>query len=106
MLIPMNIASYLIGKIDSFIVGRAGGAATLGVYGFAADLSTMLTSDLMKYINRALYPSYTAIGHDRSRLAEAYLVSLSATLIISVAFGAGLYAVRRISSRSCWDRSG
>jgi PST family polysaccharide transporter len=66
----------------------------LGVYNFATELSTMLTTDMMVYIQRALYSGYAALREDRSMLAEAYLLSLSGTLIIGVAFGAGLYAVR------------
>lgn len=92
-LVPLNICFYLAAKVDSFVVGRIAPAPTLGIYNVAADLSTMLTSDLTTQIGRALYPSYAKLTDDYAKLRDAYLKSLSGLVIVNVAFGLGLFAV-------------
>jgi O-antigen/teichoic acid export membrane protein len=92
-LVPLNICSYLAMKVDSFVVGRIGPAATLGIYNMAAELSAMLTSELTAKIGRALYPSYATLTSERARLREAFLTSFSALVIVNAAFGLGLLAV-------------
>jgi len=92
-LVPLNICSYLTAKVDSFVVGRIAPVSTLGIYNVAADLSTMLTSDLTSQIGRALYASYAKLTDDYTKLRDAYLKSLSALVIVNVAFGLGLFAV-------------
>jgi O-antigen/teichoic acid export membrane protein len=91
--VPLNVFFYLASRVDAFVVGRMGPAPVLGVYNVAADVSTMLTSDLTSQVGRALYPSYATLVHDAAKLREAYLHSLSLLVIVNVAFGLGLLAV-------------
>lgn len=91
--IPFFVAAFLTSRIDAFVVGRLAPAATLGVYNLSAELSTMLTSDLVRQLGRALNPSYAKLLDDRKKLIEAYLNSVSALATISIAFGFGLFAV-------------
>lgn len=91
--IPFFIAAYLTMRIDAFVVGRLAPAATLGVYNLSAELATMLTSDLVNQLGRALQPSYAKLLHDRDKLVEGYVNSVSALATISIAFGFGLFAV-------------
>jgi lipopolysaccharide exporter len=93
VMIPLNVAFYFTSRVDSFVVGRLGTAAVLGVYNVAAELATMLTIDLMQQISRGLYPNFAALLNDRPKMIEAYLTAISALVTISVAFGLGLWAV-------------
>lgn len=91
--IPFFIAVFLTSRVDAFVVGRLSPAATLGIYNLSAELATMLTSDLVRQLGRALNPSYAKLLEDRKKLVEAYLNSVSALATISIAFGFGLFAV-------------
>jgi lipopolysaccharide exporter len=91
--IPFFVAVFLTSRVDAFVVGRLSPAATLGVYNLSAELATMLTSDLVRQLGRALNPSYAKLLEDRKKLVEAYLNSVSALATISIAFGFGLFAV-------------
>jgi len=91
--IPYFVAGYLKARIDSLVVGRQAPAAVLGIYNLSAELATMLTSDLVLQLGRALTPSYAKLLDDRRKLVEAYLNSVSALATISIAFGFGLFAV-------------
>jgi lipopolysaccharide exporter len=93
VMIPLNAASYLTARVDTFVVGRMSTAAVLGVYNVAAELATMLTIDLMQQISRGLYPNFAKLLHDRPKLIEAYLGAMSALATVSIAFGLGLWAV-------------
>ncbi len=95
VMIPLNAAYYLTGRVDTFVVGRMSAAAALGVYNVAAELATMLTIDLMQQISRGLYPNYAKLTGDQPKLVEAYLGSLSALATVSIAFGLGLWVVSR-----------
>jgi O-antigen/teichoic acid export membrane protein len=92
-IVPLNIFFYLSTRLDSFVVGRIAPAATLGLYNVAADLSTMLTSELTAQVGRALYPSYATVREEVGKLREAFLHSFSMLVSINVAFGLGLFAV-------------
>jgi O-antigen/teichoic acid export membrane protein len=94
-MLPLNIFFFLSARADSFVVGRIASTAALGIYNIAAELSTMLTSSLTTQIGRALYPSYARLAGDIAKLREAYLDSLSALVIVNVAFGLGLFTVSR-----------
>ena len=93
VMIPLNVAFYFTARMDSFVVGRLGTAAVLGVYNIAAELATMLTFDLMQQIARGLYPNFAKLLNDRPKMIEAYLSAISALATLSVAFGLGLWAV-------------
>ena len=93
VMIPLNIAYYFTARVDTFVVGRMGSAAVLGVYNIAAELATMLTIDLVQQISRGLYPNFVKLLDDRPKLIEAYLGAISALATVSIAFGLGLWAV-------------
>lgn len=91
--IPFFVAAYLTMRVDAFVVGRLAPAAVLGIYNLSAELATMLTSELVNQLGRALQPSYAKLLHDRKKLVEGYVNSVSALATISIAFGFGLFAV-------------
>ncbi len=91
--VPFFVASYLMSRVDALVVGRSAPAALLGIYNLSAELATMLTSDLVGQLKRALIPSYAKLLYDRKKLVEAYLNSVSGLAIMSIAFGLGLFAV-------------
>ena len=94
-IVPLNIIFYLNQRADVFVVGRVASTPMLGIYHVAADLSSMFTHGLMMQVSRALYPSYATLIHDLPKLRAAYLNSVSALCILSIALGLGLFAVSK-----------
>lgn len=91
--IPYNVGFFLSGKTDVFVVGRIAGAASLGVYNVAAELTSIFTREVVGTLGRGLLPNYAKLAGARDRLTEVFLTVLGATSGLAVAFGLGLAAV-------------
>lgn len=78
-------------QIDTFVIGRQLGAASVGIYNKALNLtgrlSDMLTSTIF---GNVLFPSYAKIQDDRPRLTRAYLKSTKMVFLMIVPVSVGL----------------
>ena len=78
-------------QIDTLIVSRNLGAASVGVYSKAFSLTTRLSDMLTTSIfGNVLFPSYAKIQDDKRRLSRAYLKSTNMVLLIIVPVSVGL----------------
>lgn len=84
-----NFVSFLRKRSVDFIVGRALGAAPLGVFTIGAEIANLPSTEMVAPINRVLFPSYVKIADDPERLRAGYLETLSfiALLILPVCIG-------------------
>ncbi len=88
-----NTLQYLNQRFDSWVVAGISNAATFGLYNIALELSRMIINEITTPVNRALYPAYAKISHDREGLAEIYLNTLGIIITLYFALGIGLHMV-------------
>lgn len=88
----VDVGQAFAHEIDYLFIGRVLGAAPLGQYTIAFRLPELLIVNLSIVAGVVLFPAYAQL--DRSRLADAFLVSLryTALLVLPVAVGLGLLA--------------
>jgi O-antigen/teichoic acid export membrane protein len=91
--IPYNLAFFLTGKADVFLVGRIASSAMLGIYSVASELAAMVTREIVATVGRGLLPNYARLARNREQLSQAFLNVLNATWSVCVALGIGLAAV-------------
>ncbi|MEZ5934206.1 MAG: lipopolysaccharide biosynthesis protein [Alphaproteobacteria bacterium] len=89
-----NILLFFRNRADRLVIGKLLGAATLGVYSLAFDLSNMVTSELMAPVRRALYPGYARLAAEPARMRAMFVDVFALTLWIGapLPIGIGLLA--------------
>jgi O-antigen/teichoic acid export membrane protein len=82
-----GIFHYLAQEGDNIFVGRMLGAQSLGVYQMAYKISLLPISEVGDVVSRVIFPVYTRISDDRSRLRNAFIKSTIAITVPSVLLG-------------------
>ncbi len=86
-----GLLKFFQNQIDTFIVGRQLGAASVGLYSKAFNLTTRLSDMLTTSIfGNVLFPSYAKMQDDKPRLARAYLKSTNMVFLMIVPVSVGL----------------
>ena len=86
-----GLLRYAQGQISTLVIGRQLGAASVGIYNKAVNLTGRLSDMLTTSIfGNVLFPSYAKIQDDRPRLARAYLKSTKMVFLMIVPISVGL----------------
>lgn len=89
-----QILGFVRTQGDTWYVGRFFGAADVGFYSKAYDLTTNFTNMLTRGVfGSVLFPSYAKIQDDRPRLARAYLKSTNLVFLLIVPFALGMVII-------------
>lgn len=89
-----NVVSFIRSRLDTFVVGKMAGTTPLGYYNVAYEISNLATTELIWPISRVLFPGFAKLEGDHKRLANAFLASLGAMVLLGapIAVGIGLTA--------------
>lgn len=88
-----SVSGYASQQLDKLVVGRRDGAAMLGAYSIADQISAMPTSELLAPISRALFPAMAAIQGDQERLRRVFLLALGIQSMLALPAAIGLALV-------------
>jgi O-antigen/teichoic acid export membrane protein len=91
--VTVNILSFFLQRGSDLIVGRGLGSGPLGIYSIAVEVASLPTSELVAPINRAVYPAFSKIAHDRPQLKQEYLGVMSVIALVAIPMAMGLAAV-------------
>ena len=78
-----SILIFLITQGDDAFVGKFLGATMLGFYQMAYRISNMPATEITHVISQVMFPAYSRIQHDISKLREVYLKILQVTAFLS-----------------------
>lgn len=92
-LVMNNILQFLNGRAAELVIGRFGGAGTLGVYTIASEISTLPTTELVAPINRAAFPGYARVSQDKEALRNSFLNVISMIALFALPAGIGISLV-------------
>lgn len=92
-LTAVDVGSAIAHEMDYLFVGRVLGPASLGLYTIGFRLPELLIINLAIVAGNVLFPAYALL--DRSRLREAFLVSLRSTALIVFPMAVGLGVLAR-----------
>lgn len=86
-----SILSYLNENIDDFIFARVAGTYNLGLYHTAYTLGHKANYEFAKSINHSILPIFTKISEDFNRLKNAFVKSLTATILLTTALSLPIF---------------
>jgi O-antigen/teichoic acid export membrane protein len=88
-----NLLYFLSNRGAEFVIGGRSGAAALGTYNVAYELSNLPTTELVHPVMRAAFPGYAKLSQDKARIAAMFLDIFGMTALIAVPAGVGLACV-------------
>ena len=88
-----NFVGFLWNRGADFIIGRALGPASLGIYSLAYEVSNLPSTEMVAPINRVLFPSYVQLADDFERLREGFRATLGLIALVILPASIGLAAV-------------
>lgn len=87
------VLSAVGGSLDRLILGRWLGAATLGIYDMALNLSNLPASHISGLVNQLTFPSFARIQGDPAALRRALHKTIRHVSLLSVPLAFGMLAV-------------
>ena len=91
-----KIINYLSANLDTMIIGRFFGPATLGLYSVSYQLVTVPLTKINPVVTRVAFPLFSQIQSDESALKQAYLKLLTSLALLTLPLLATLAAVAPI----------
>lgn len=91
-LVLNNTLYFIRHRAAAFVLGRFGGTPAVGLFTVAYEISHLVTSELVAPINRAVFPGYAKMAHDRGELRKGYLQVMSVIAVISIPVATGIAA--------------
>lgn len=89
-----SIINFMHTNFDRFIIGRILGANPLGYYSKAYDLTAQTFNQLIRNVLRSvLFPSFSKINDDKSRLVRGFVKSLRFVLLLTMPMAFGIMAL-------------
>ena len=88
-----NFAVRIAQQTDYFLISRLHGVASVGFYSNAQMLASLPTVELVMPISRALFPGFSSLVNEPTRLRDTYLQALSGLLTLALPMAVGLVFV-------------
>ncbi len=92
-IVPMRIASTLLGTTASFLVAGLGNSATMGAFRVAGDLATLFTQEIIVPMGRGLLPNYVRLINKPDELSVMFNRVVSIVALLCIPIGIGVAAV-------------
>jgi O-antigen/teichoic acid export membrane protein len=86
-------ADYVVSQIDRALVGRMAGAASLGLYAFAARLASLPSTAAYKAVLGVGFPMFARLQSEPERLRAATLRAVGLMTLLAAPISAGLCVV-------------
>jgi len=85
-----NVVVFAAVRGYDFIIARLAGTHGLGVYSVAYEISNLPTTELVYPLSRAVFPGFSRMAVDRSKLQQAFLAVASLAALATIPMGAGI----------------
>ncbi len=92
-LMGIRIVVYLRDNIGNAVVGKLLGAAPLGFYNLAFNLTMLPGSRLASVLNRVVFPAYSSIQNEEEKLRRGYLQTVKYVAALTFPMSVGLIVV-------------
>ena len=91
----INVLEFVSANLDTFLIGRWYGAATLGLYNRGFNAVCMPINSLARSITRVLAPSFSRVQQQQDTLRRSYLSGMLVVAITLFSAAAGVFVCAR-----------
>lgn len=92
-LVLNNILAFLLGRSDTFFVGKLVGAQAVGIYQIALEIANLTTTNLVAPLRRAIFPGYAKLSGDVESLKTGFIEVVALAILIGAPLAVGIGAV-------------
>ncbi len=86
-----SILVFLLTQGDDILVGKILGLTALGLYQMAYTIANLPTTEITHTISQVVFPGYSKLQTNISKLKEAYFRTLQFTLFIALPLAGGIF---------------
>lgn len=86
----MTVGGFIYNRMDQYVVSAFGSAGLVGLYQLAVEVAKMPSDELIRPLQRALFPTYSKLSHDLGQLRDAYLNVLSVIVVFAASTSTGI----------------
>ena len=94
-MVGMGIVSYIAYNLDQVLISRMLGAAMLGYYVLALNITSFTQQNVLNHIGRVLFPAFAAIQDEPEIVKRGFLKTARYISIIAIPFTLGIVTVAR-----------
>jgi O-antigen/teichoic acid export membrane protein len=89
-----NISAFALSRTSTFVVGRIAGPQALGIYSIAGEIASLVVSNLLAPLRRAIFPGYAKVAEDSELLRQGFVDVFALVVLVAVplTLGIGLVA--------------
>lgn len=92
-MVGMGVIGYIAFNLDTVLISRFLGAAALGYYIMASNVTAFTQQQVMNHLGRVLFPAMAKLQEDPERVKGAYLKSVRFISIVAIPFSLGIIFV-------------
>ncbi|WP_102797865.1 lipopolysaccharide biosynthesis protein [Bowmanella denitrificans] len=85
-----NILTYMNLKAKDLIIGKLAGVQYVGHYNVGDEFANLPSTEFVASVNRATYPGYAKVAHNKSELKALYTKVLSSIAMVGIPSSLGL----------------
>lgn len=85
-----NLFMFINSRAPDLILGKLISPHGAAIYNISYEIGTMSTSEVIANINRSIYPGYSKVKDNISKLQDIYLTSIKAISILALPLGTGV----------------
>ena len=89
-LLANNLLIFLNQRSATFILGKTVGMRATGLFSIAEEIGNLVTTELVWPVQRAVFPGYTMVSHDRDRLRDGYMDVLTVVMTVGLPLAIGM----------------
>ncbi len=87
----VNTINMLSSKLDTMLIGRIAGTFATGLFSIAALVSDTLVSIINNIVQRVLFPSFSRIQDDKSKMRTGYLQATKYISLLGIPICIGIF---------------
>jgi len=88
-----NLLRYLSNNSIELIIGKIQNTSAVGIFGIARQIAYLPSTEIMAPINRALFPSFSSISEDTTRIRSIFFKAISMISLLTIPSAFGILAV-------------
>jgi lipopolysaccharide exporter len=86
----LSIVGLIRDRCDSFVIGRALGAAQVGVFTLGSETAFLPTAELVASLGRAVFSGFSAARHSGLGAGDVYFRIIASTALLTIPAGVGI----------------
>jgi lipopolysaccharide exporter len=92
-LVLSNLCIFMWGRSSTLILGKISGEHAIGVFGISEEIASIVTTNLLMPLRRAILPGYAKLANDTERLHDVFVDIFGVVFLVGAPLALGIGVV-------------